>query len=459
MKAIHFLIMLMISLGLLVTPVRAQEEMERTGYIVLVKQAEANTPLIEQTSKAYNTLEPRLSLLKHQGLVNDFGVNLETGLVWLKYTANADLSALQGFEIVGDIRVAARQVPPIVQPSASSETSLPSFTMYVYQSCFYMYRLPANSYYTVTALDASGVKTAYAEGMVDTSGYKYDCFPSIYKFMPRHKVVYKMYASKGGSLLHAYTTAIPNYQITKIDKENSLVQGIGPAGKEIGIYWRHKNLNASGLYSYSEQISTITDAKTWSFDLGSTPMRGGDYISLSLVDSNQFAFSFSQAVPYATCTLDSFVCRFGSAPYKNAGIELTQAGTTYTINGSTNWYGNFYAFFSNNAGQPVVLAPGTKVRATGALAGYLPKLTGAIDFTHDQLKGKAPANKYLSVWVYSMENKDWYGAWIKSDAKGIYLVDFSSQVDFVPTDRLFIELEYVDPISGLVTYAYPEYIP
>lgn len=57
MKVIRFLILLVTSLGLPVTPVYAQGETQRTSFIDLVRQAEVDTSFFVQAGKAFGLLK------------------------------------------------------------------------------------------------------------------------------------------------------------------------------------------------------------------------------------------------------------------------------------------------------------------------------------------------------------------------------------------------------------------
>lgn len=459
MKTLRLLITLVISLTFLIIPVHAQEEMERTGFIVLVRQAETNTPFFAQTNKAFNQLKPRLKLLKHQGIISDFDANLETGMVSLKYAANADLGSLKDFEILTDIHAAAAQVPPI-RPSASAEASGPRFVIYPYDNCFFVDNLATDSYLTVTLINQSGEKIAYTADSAGISNHVFDCFSSLEgakSVLPKYKLVYKVYASQGGALKGTYSITVPYYQVTNIDQKSGLIQGIGPAGKEIQVAWYHDNLDASNSSSYFSTTAPISTSKTWSIQASPASLRGGDYLSLAIDYSSQIRFVFDQAVPYIGCALGMDSCGLNGYRFKNVTVQVTQAGATYTRSGNSNIKGEFYAPFIDNAGQPLSLKPGAKVAATGTLTSSLPTLTGVINFTSDQVKGKAPANKYFDVWV--LYDYEWYHAWAKSDSAGNYVADFSSKVNLTPSGDLIIEIDYTDPVTGIDVYTLNQYVP
>jgi hypothetical protein len=428
------------------------------GYVPLLTQVDPAIPIQVQAQEAYERLLPELLAAQKSGAILDFEPSFNVGIVKIKYPAGVGVSMLDGMTVLDNIQDAAAMVPRTppahLADAITPEAYSPQIYSYLYDGCFDVYNLEAGDHVVGSLRNTAGKIVAVSDDSYSGSDdYLTSCFNGSYdSVLPGYKVTFKIYNTTD-ALRGTYSSAVPALAITALDKVNSKASGTGPAGKPYYAWWSHPNLNAGNTYQFIQKEGTISGAKTWSVDFGTTKFLGGDGVGIDVIMSANLIFLRWMNVPYARCTLGGYECGVRGFPNKAASMSITHAGVPHTFTGKFDkFWGWFEVSLEDGDGHPVFLAAGDKVQGTGVPMYALPKLTATINYTTDVVSGKAPANKYFRVEVQDISEGYWYSVWAHSNASGDYSADFSSMVDMKTTKAYEVYLPYYDPASGNRTY-------
>lgn len=458
MKKLYILLSLMFMLMLVIMPVAAKEEGGRYVFVPLLTKVNPAIPLRVQSQQAYQRLLPQLLASKKSGSILEFEPEFSAGIVKIKYAANAREFAITGAqEVLDNIHEAVAAVPHEQAPTVGRTASSPLFYPTLFSSCFDTYNLGANSYLVASLRTSANAVVANYAGYADGDGHLYDCFNwngSYTNVIPGYKLTYKIFTALGGTVLGTYTATVPNITITGINAANSTASGTGPIGKPYWIDWSHANLNAGNTYLYGTQTGTVSNTGSWAVDFGTVKFRGGDFVDAYITQNANFIFDRWMYVPYAYCELGGNYCEIEGFPRQAATMTITHAGTPYTFTGKFSNWNWFSANLEDSMGAPIFITAGDKISGTGITTYTLPSLTAVPNFATDVVTGKAPANRYFTVWVYDVYNQYWYGIWTHSDAAGNYSANFSSIFNLRAIDTLTFEIYFRDPVTGNVVDRY-----
>ena len=132
-------------------------------------------------------------------------------------------------------------------------------------------------------------------------------------------------------------------------------------------------------------------------------------------------------------------------------MTITKALKVYTFSGITDRQGQFNLLIEDSVGNPLLLSAGDKVTATGAVAETLPALTSVINRPADTISGKAPVNHYFSVGFKALASSSYHKIWLKTNAEGIYMADFSALVGIPDSGTLISDVMFTRKASGNTT--------
>lgn len=465
MRTIRFLIVLIVCLGFLVTPARAQE-LERVGFLVLVKNPQADKPLWVQVHQAFDHVRPHLQALKSRGVILNFDLIASIGIVRVQYTTSAAGDPFAHSEIFNDIDAAVAQVSLDRIMSSSPATSGPHFTIDINDSqgdsygCFVVKNAPSYAYITSFLINPAGVGVAKHVGTARYSGLMFGCLKNNSDedavTSAGYKFVSYVYEKKGGALLGTYTVIVPKFKLTAINTAGKLISGSGPVGESFTVRLAHLILGKDSIndYLYTEKNGVVTNKNTWSIDFKDAEIRGGDQFEISLQHSSRFTFQFTQPSPFIYCDniFSTVSCELHSYPFKQVSLSVTRNNATDTTSGKADWNGAFYP--KDSQGITMAFLPGDIVAATDIATYRFPGFTGELDSATGRLTGKAPANKY--VWIEAYDEDDYNSGiptsslWAKTDASGNYVANFSS-VGGINDGWTFV-IVFINPSTGFRIY-------
>jgi hypothetical protein len=452
MKTLRFLLVMTFMLTLFVSPVQAQGGGSEMGFVSLLTQVDPAIPFRVQAQDAYERILPVLLAAQKSGTVLEFQPEFSVGVVKIKYAASARPAMLGGMKVYDDIHAAAIVPHSFPDKGQVRTTFNPNFAIYLYESCVDVYGLGSGNRVVASLRNQAGQILGVFENYADSSGYTWDCFSGSYgNVLPGYKVTFKVYNSLGG-LRGTYSSSAPAISYTAMDPMNSIVSGTGPAGKAYNAWWFHCNLNAANTCYWTNQTGTISSAKTWSVDFGTTKFRGSDTIWIYVNYGSRFSYDLWTRVHYSYCYLGADYCALMGFAKQAASMTITHAGTPYTFTGQSDFHGWFGSSLEDTSGLPIFLVAGDTFVGTGISLYSLPNLTAAVDFSTDVVSGKAPANKYFWVGIYYPYSGTWYDLWVHSNAYGNYSANFHSLVDLKSTDAFIVEISYQDPVKGNRTY-------
>jgi len=457
-----FLVGVFALLAIAAVPMRAQAAGESVGYLSLLSHVDSNIPLRIQSQRALRRIMPQLLSLKKSGIISEFKAELQKGVLKVKYTNAAGLSALGGAQIYTQIQDAMVSVPKsqgLMQNIAKSGPKAaaidPVFLFELYESCFEMDQLGADSHIIASLRNKAGrVMSAY-EADADSTGYLSDCFPwagSLSDVIPGYTITIKVF-DISDTLLGKYQVVAPSIEFTSFNKDKSIVRGTGPANKYYQIRWFHLYLNAANSYIETGRNGKVTLGGKWGRDFGTTKFRGGDSFGMFLDQNSRFTFLRVQDIPYIYCQLGSNYCDISGIPFRPATLSILHQGTTYTFSGKFDDDGVF-AVDLETYGTPILLRRGDQVSGTSVPAYSLPRLAIWYNVNSDVMHGKAPANRYFELWVNDPYLFTWYFIWGHSNSTGDFAADFSGLVDITAKQAASMEVFYEDRATGNITDFY-----
>jgi hypothetical protein len=432
---------------------RADAPVWEMGYVPLVTQLDPALSLEMQAQNALEPLMPILFLEKKNGALLEYQPELGVGILMLKYAVGKRPATLAAMQVFDDIHTALAVVP---QPqrvhgeaAAASHVWVRSF---LYDSCFYMFGLLPGNYVTGSLYNGNQQVIAVSENTFDGNGDFNDCFQSQGSFvavLPGYQIKLMVYSSNGGALQETLTSFVPSIKFTSLDRVNRIARGKGPAGKAYQLCWQYRS--SANVFSSQCKSGSISNTRDWLTEfVNSTPVRfrGGDGFAI-YVDSNvHFNFLLQMWFPYAQCYLGDNYCQMYGFAGQSGFLTVTRVGTPYTLTGTFDVMMNGIFKVPNDARFPITLKAGDQISGTNITSHALPNLTGTIHYATDVVSGKAPANSYFSIDLFSENLSTWYEMPAHSDAAGNYSVNFSSKVDLKTTDTIFISIDYWNNLTG-----------
>lgn len=454
MKTLRFLLVMIFVLAFLVGSAGALGEGTETGYLPLPIRGDSSIPLQVQAHQAFLRVLPVLMAAQGNGSILAFQPMYGAGVVKITFAAGTRPETLGGMAVHADLNEAASMLhPPAVNENELRGIFDPTFTISLYDARVWIFGLEAGDRVTGSLFNKSGLRLAVLSGSESGSGYVTRVFEGSYPVvLPGYKVLFKIYNS-GGVLRGTWQATAANVTIDAFNKAAGIASGKGPAGKPYTATWYHDNLTASPTTTTIFLNGTVSSSGTWSKDFGTKPLRGGDTVGVSVQTTTRFRFFRILFVPYSACYLGNDYFVMYGYPRQAASMTITHAGVPYTYTGKFDIFtGYFQHDIEDAAGMPVLLAPGDKFMGTNIPLYSLPKLTAVVNYNTNVVSGKAPPDKYFTVWVWDAEHNFSTDAWVHSDAYGNYSIDLNGIYDLIAEDPLLVLIEYRNPGSGNVTY-------
>ncbi len=475
MKPFRVMLALVILLSMNGLSAFAQAEIGTSfAYISLFRPIKSDSfaqsdsiPIHIQSRQVYESLLPELMEAQRQGQIVRFEPELSFGMLKMEYASNAIPAGIlgTGFEVFNDpasfleATRGLRSMPSHAEDDLASVIPLLSITPK--NSCFTGNDFRVDSYFKAYLKNSAGKLMSVADGYTNSNGSLSSCFGwgDWSRMEPGYKFIFKLYKNDRTTLLRTFSQRIPNLSITSIIKSTRTIKGTAPANKNITVYFWHRNLNNDTWISSTKNLTTPATGTVWNttFPIG-TAMRGGDYADIFYSPTSNFEFYANNDVPYISCGLDqNYSFLYGGAPYKPAWLKVKH-GVNYPLTGLFSNTGSFFGYLTNTTGGPVFLKAGDQASGTGVPIYTLPALTAIPNYYGDKVYGKAPANKYL--WVYLNIRQDcsgnscwsYYGKYVRTTSTGTYSADFSSFVNIKTTDTLSVEVDYITPATGNRTF-------
>ncbi len=435
---------------------------EAVGFVQLVPQRDAGTPLSVQAAHALQRLKPQLLDAQHAGQIIRFQPSLHAGILKIVYRPSTDLPFMAGARVYSQVQEAL----PATAPQADYDVTcglVPKFLMYLYEDSFEAGCLTPGARLVGSLRDARGRVVATSSDIVDAWGNIYYAAwvwgsPSP-TTIPGYTVTFKQYV--GGVLTGTYHVKAPNINFTSINKKAAVVYGTGQAGKPGTFYWYHQRYDAAETVLSATKNRTVSASGTWQVDFGATPIRGGDWISADINANGNFIFSREMFVPYMYCRLAGNLCELAGFPLTPATIQIIHGGRNYTFNGAFDEAGWFDAQLKTAAGAPIFLVASDKVSGTGVAQYGLPKLTAGLNYTTDTVTGKVPPYRYFYIWLYEANAGVGHNVYTRSNGYGSYAANLMTThaVNLVAGDPYIVEVEFTQPSTGNYTELFKAYGP
>lgn len=427
------------------------------GFVQVLSDVDASGPTFVQIERAFGAVMPQVLAAQQRGQILDFETSWSTGVLKLVYRPSMGVLYLGGRKVYADmgLAIAAGNLPPRdgpdwAQGDVAGAANPGWFYMGLYDNYFSASGLPAGLRVIGSLRNAAGVLMSVSDGTVDGSGNlsSYFSWNGPYaSVLPGYKITFKAYS--GTTLTFTYTVTAPNFKFTSIDKAHSIVKGTGPAGKSFAVSWTHSLWDAAKGTQTGYKTSTVSGAGTWSVDFGANPIHGGDYLTAFVQHSSNFVFERNHSVAHIYCTLGSNSCSIYGFPFTSAALHIVHGGLTHDYSGSFDRYGSFWVNLQFAGGVPMLLAPGDKASGTGVAQYSLPNLTASIAYSTDVVSGKAPANRYFDVYVFTQSSQ--YYIYSHSNAMGSYATDFTSKINLISGDPYAVQVSFQLPSTGNIT--------
>lgn len=423
------------------------------GYVSLVTQLDPALPLEMQAQNALEPLMPILFFEKKNGALLEYQPELGVGILILKYAAGKRPAALAEMQVFDHIHTALAAVPQSQRVNSdAAEASNVWVRSFLYDSCFYMFELLPGNYVTGSLYNGDQQVIAVSENTFDGNGEFTDCFQSQGSFvavLPGYQIKLMVYSSNGGALQNTLTSFVPNIRFTSLDRVNRIARGKGPAGKAYQLCWQYRpSVNSFSSQCKSGSISNTRDWLTEFVNTKPARFRGGDGFAIYVDFNAQFNFLLQMWSPFTECYLGENFCTLYGFAGRSGFLTVTRAGNPYTLTGIFDVLQNGLFSVTGDLTFPIALKAGDLVSATNVASHSLPNLTATIRYATNVITGKAPANSYFSIDLFSENLSTWYKMPAHSDEAGNYSVDFSSKVDLKTTDTIFITFDYWDNITG-----------
>ena len=465
-RSISSFVVVFVLLALLVAPAQAQSQGGEMGYLVLVKNEKPNTPFVIQAREAFDRLAPQLLAAQKEGRIISFKPEFNAGILIIKFPAGTQMAAMgDNLEIYANIHEAVKSIKrnttnTIEKTSPALDTISPTFHLEWSNSCFWGTNLGALSRVVGLLKDKTGRLIASYEGSANGTGYINDCFDSkgsYNDFMPGFNLIFKIYTPADVSLGIFSKVIPPMVNITAINKTDASLTGKGPINKAFRSWWGHPKLDSGNNYSFVDKTGTISAKGAWSIDFGGKSFRGGDYGAI-IIDYPNFTFERRYIIPFETCQLGGNYCYLYGIPGTEASMTIKHSWDSHTVTGKFSFWGSFADSFEDSAGNPIFLTLGYTASGTDIPNWNLVNLTAMVDTTTDMVSGKAPPNKWFTVCAGKSNNQG-YCDWVGSNSLGNYSKSFSGSIDFVPLSVYWLEVYYVNPITGNKEFMYTNVNP
>ena len=461
MKTMRILLMAAFLFAAFANTAQAQETDPEVGFLPLAYDVNSTLPQRGQWAMAYQQMMPLLSAAQRDGTILAFNPEFAVGAVRVTYAKGTIPPTLAGQPVYANLADAVKMMPRAAEEQAITKAYDPHFVLMLYTSCPHIYGLIEGDRVVGILRDKYGETLAVYESYANANGQAhYECFHGRFSaLMPGYRVIFKIYNS-AGALRGSYRVAIPSITFKAIDRVNSIVNGTGLADKPYVADWQHRNLDANHTYIMKQVNGTFSSAGNWAVDFGETKFRGGDYLGINVNPTSRFTIRHSMYVPYAYCVMGDNYCGLHGFSNQPATMTITHGGTPYTFTGKFSLYrGWFTASLVDANGYPIFLEAGDIVAGTGIQTLRLANLTAAFNFDADTISGKAPPNKYISVFWLPEGGSMFYEIWVRTNASGDYVADLSGITDLISTQVYSVSISYTDPVTGNSTHLYQIYAP
>lgn len=460
MKRMGLVIVFLLLLSAIgVSPADAQSP--EFGYIPLLQPGyNASLPREFVSQQSYDLIALKLLQAQSQGVISSFEPDYYGGFVRVTMPPGG-LRMDSGLDMRTDLNDVL--VPPSPAEMASGRQADETYISFsIYSSCFYVSNLATGTMVTAMLKTPGGETTGAAYGLADATGYYWGCFggpmPTV---IPGYKIVVTRKFRTETPVV--YRTVVPGANFKSVTKSTATVFGKAPANLEYALDWIHYSLAATNTPRMLRIEGTVPASGDWSASYateypGSGAFRGGDELTLILRKDTHFNFSYRMRVPYLICQLRSPVCVYRGIPKQAVTVTIKHAGQLHTFSGSVNRQGEFGVVLEDTLGNPILLKAGDVVTGTSAMNLTLPTLSSAVNRTTDKITGKAPINNYFEVGFTMLSSGTTNKVWIKTDALGNYVADFST-IGGIPSGvPLITRLVYTPKNSGNVTL-YEKIVP
>lgn len=459
MKIIRILLIAVFLLSLFASPASAQGG--GLGYVVLVSQTNPGMPVVLQARQAFDRLAPALLAAQHSGAVLSFTPELEAGLLKIKFAPGGRSAMPAGLVVYGNLNQAVRLVPHLRHTFAPTSNQAPVFQMQMNSSCFWVDGLSYDWAVLGSLRDKTGRILSVFKGNADASGFLPGCFDWLSAYngvLPGYKITFKLLDSFGQPQ-GTYNSVAPAYSISNINKSAASATGSAPAGLAYDLTWYHTNLDTDNTLNTDMITSTVTPSSQWFQDFGQQPFRGGDLLWMNLQASGGFHYGVSSTVPFSGCSLGGDSCFIYGLPSRPASLTITHAGLAHTFTGKFDRRGWFSATLADADDTPILLAAGDSLQGTGIARWKLPAITATLDYAHDRVSGKGPANRHDYLSLSQASAYTWLWEWYSAGADGKFSVDVSSFYDLLPDSAYMVRIESTDPLTGNLTIFRPVFVP
>jgi hypothetical protein len=209
------------------------------------------------------------------------------------------------------------------------------FEMRLFDNCFQARNLVPNARLTGSLRDRTGRILALYDGYADASGnISFGCFSwagSYSDVVPGHKLAFQEF--DGAVRLKTYTVFAPAIRFSSIDKLNSVVKGIGPAGKDYEAYWYHNFWNSTdGAALNILRKGTISSTRSWSVDFGTVKIRGNDKLHIIVQQNPNFRFTRWMDAPHIYCVLGGNAVKYPVC-LQDCSHKIVRGTTIYNYSG------------------------------------------------------------------------------------------------------------------------------
>lgn len=422
----------------------------------------ARAMITAHAGKVFDRMLPKLLDAQRSGAILDFRPELAFGIVQIKYPVGANLAnVVPGFQVYSEAKEAI--VKAKIRQGVEFDNVLtynPRFWNVINSSCYSVYGLLSGYRVVTTLKNAAGKTLAVSHGYADSYGEVRNCFNFTAPggVRPGFKIIYKIYTPTG-VLRNTYSQLVPKgISITGYNKIASQMSFTGPPGKKYFAVWLHDKLDKNNSNIFVPINGTFPTSGNVTADMGTVRFRGGDLLYVD-VEIGRFEFNRQMLVPHIVCYVGDNVCHIRSFPFQNVFITLQQDGKSYTVSGRSGYSGYFWGDFTDAAGNPIGVKNRAKVSGTNVAQYTLPNLTASIAYATDVVKGKAPKSRYFELWVYRMVTSSWYFKWAHSNSLGNYSKDFTSMVNLKANEPYYVEIYFMDKITGNVTDEYFPFAP
>jgi hypothetical protein len=215
-----------------------------------------------------------------------------------------------------------------------------------------------------------------------------------------------------------------------INKESGVLFGEGPAGSRIySNWWGWLDVGSDGKYFADFGAENGDDGYIYYADEdGHRTYVGWAYPEIRIrANSNYVEGWVDWNVPVLV------------ELFTSGGKLIASAETTSQI-----WNGWFGVYFTDSAGEPIIIMPGNTVAVTASPPTNIvvPELTAVVNKASDKVTGVGPADTQIEVRLYNGHFTTY--RYPLTDASGAYTADFNDCCDILGGDEVYVQAELPD---------------